>query len=337
LKGNFKIFYLFLFLLAHQHAFAQDIHFSQVFNSPLTLSPAETGNFDGDWRVVANFRDQWSSLGVPYRTISASYDRQLYIKKRHISVGIFALNDKSGNIALKNNQVFLSGAYYRVINNHQLSGGLQIGYVMKQIDFDTQTTPDDFDPNTGVFIPGFGPSSIANDKLGYVDINLGLGWKKKIRLFEPQVGLAFHHINHPRESFNDENSRYAMRTTLHASVKTLLKQNIFVKPELIVNSLRGSKDFIMGGEAGFAIPGNQFNIREIQGGFYVRNGLTKTVDAIIFMFGAQVSNLQFQISYDINVSPLNQFTNKRGAFEISIIYKSLSTIIKTFTIPCERI
>ncbi|MCI5059058.1 MAG: hypothetical protein MRY83_23295, partial [Flavobacteriales bacterium] len=28
---------------------AQDIHFSQFNNSPLSLNPAETGNFKGDW------------------------------------------------------------------------------------------------------------------------------------------------------------------------------------------------------------------------------------------------------------------------------------------------
>lgn len=337
MKGIFTIFYLFLLVFAHQHASAQDIHFSQVFNSPLTLSPAETGNFDGDWRVVANFRDQWSALGIPYRTLSASYDRQIYINKHHISAGVFVVNDKSGNIALKNNQLFLSGAYYRVINNNHFSGGLQVGYVLKQIDFSSMTFPHNY--SDGEYVPGYNNDGFTapDDNLGYIDVNLGFGWKRKIKIFEPQVGLAFHHINHPKESFTDANSRYPMRTTMHASVKTFLKQNIFIKPAFMVNTLRGSKDFIMGSDAGFAISGNKFNIREIQGGFYVRNGLTKTVDAMIFMFGAQVSNLQFQISYDINVSPLNQYTNSRGAFEISIIYKSLSTIIKTFTIPCERI
>jgi hypothetical protein len=58
---------------------------------------------------------------------------------------------------------------------------------------------------------------------------------------------------------------------------------------------------------------------------------------MIALFGVQVSNLDVNISYDFNISPLKTYTNNRGAFEISFIFKSLSTILKTFTIPCERI
>lgn len=338
MKANVRFFYLVLWVLFQNQVFGQDIHFSQFFNSPLTLNPAETGNFDGDWRVVANYRNQWQSLGVPFRTISASYDRQIYIKKHHISAGLYFTNDKSGNIpSLKTSNVYLSGAYYREINKHQLTGGLQIGYVIKSIDFSGVTTPGQYSDELGYFDPGIVSGALPeNNNKGYLDVNIGFSWKKKIRFIEPQVGFAFYHINQPNVSFYNNDYRLPVRSTLYAQVRTNLKNNIFIKPGIMIFSLKGAKDIMLGAEAGFAVPGNRYNIREIQGGFYVRNGLTKTIDAMIFVFGTQVSNLQFQISYDINVSPLNEFTNKRGAFEISIIYKSLSTIIKTFTIPCER-
>lgn len=339
MKGNFTIIYLCLLLFANQHAFGQDTHFSQVFNSPLTLNPAETGNFDGDWRVVANYRDQWRSINTPFRTLSASYDRQFYINKHHISGGLCLVNDNSNHAALITNKIYFSGSYHRTINNNYFTGGLQVGYVLNKLNFNNISFPGNWDNETGTFIPGFGSVvSLDNDLSSYLDINVGLLWKRKIQIFEPQVGVAFHHLNNPRKSFNnDNNSRIPIASSFSASIKTNVKESLFVTPGFMVNTLLGSRDFLMGGSVGMAIPGNQFNIREVQGGFYVRNGLTKTVDAMIFMFGAQVSNFQFQMSYDINVSPLNQFTNKRGAFEISIIYKSLSTIIKTFTIPCERI
>jgi hypothetical protein len=93
LKANLRIFYLVLCVLFQNQVFGQDIHFSQFLNSPLSLNPSETGNFDGDWRIVANYRNQWQSLGVPFRTISASYDRQLYVKKHHLSVGLYFINE----------------------------------------------------------------------------------------------------------------------------------------------------------------------------------------------------------------------------------------------------
>ncbi len=58
---------------------AQDLHFSQFFNSPLTTNPANTGFIpDGDYRLGINYRDQWSSImAVPYKTMSAFGDMQI--------------------------------------------------------------------------------------------------------------------------------------------------------------------------------------------------------------------------------------------------------------------
>jgi len=41
------------------------------------------------------------------------------------------------------------------------------------------------------------------------------------------------------------------------------------------------------------------------------------------------------LSYDINVSGLSQSTNV-STFEISLIYKSISTVLNSYSIPCER-
>jgi hypothetical protein len=51
---------------------AQDLHFSQFFNSPLTTNPANTGFIpDADFRLGANYRNQWSTImTVPYKTTS---------------------------------------------------------------------------------------------------------------------------------------------------------------------------------------------------------------------------------------------------------------------------
>jgi hypothetical protein len=60
-------------------ASAQDLHFSQFFNSPLTTNPANTGFIpDGDYRLGVNFRNQWASvMPLPYRTVSAFGDVQV--------------------------------------------------------------------------------------------------------------------------------------------------------------------------------------------------------------------------------------------------------------------
>ena len=44
---------------------AQDIHFSQYYSAPLTINPALTGGFAGDYRAGVNYRTQWGSVTVP--------------------------------------------------------------------------------------------------------------------------------------------------------------------------------------------------------------------------------------------------------------------------------
>jgi len=61
-------------------SYAQDLHFSQFFNSPLTTNPANTGFIpDADYRLSAQYRNQFSSiLTMPYKTMSISGDAQVF-------------------------------------------------------------------------------------------------------------------------------------------------------------------------------------------------------------------------------------------------------------------
>src|SRR5256885_17007762 len=62
---------------------AQDLHFSQWFNSPLTTNPANTGFIpDADYRLGASYRNQYSAImTVPYKTFSIFGDAQVFRNK----------------------------------------------------------------------------------------------------------------------------------------------------------------------------------------------------------------------------------------------------------------
>src|ERR1700733_3712806 len=114
-----KLYKLFLMLCCiimwQQDAVAQDPHFSQYFSSPLTFNPAFTGYFDGMQRLTVNLRNQWSNVGDPYTTGTASFDTK--IMKGKISdndrwgVGIHALYDQSSGGVFKNTYLSLSTAF----------------------------------------------------------------------------------------------------------------------------------------------------------------------------------------------------------------------------------
>src|SRR3954452_20925759 len=81
---------------------AQDLHFSQFFNSPLTTNPANTGFIpDADYRLGASYRNQYSSiLSSPYKTISIFGDAQLLrnqIENGWLGIGGVILSDVAGS------------------------------------------------------------------------------------------------------------------------------------------------------------------------------------------------------------------------------------------------
>ena len=99
---------------------AQDPHFSQFFSSPLTLNPAFTGKFDGEWRLAANHRDQWPSIPKAYVTTSASFDfgilKSKIPKGDVFGIGISGLSDQSADAALKLNYGSLSLSYHKALD-----------------------------------------------------------------------------------------------------------------------------------------------------------------------------------------------------------------------------
>src|SRR5678815_2118290 len=72
---------LIAFVIVLKHVSAQDPAFSQFFSSPLNINPALTAKINADWRVIANFRDQWIGPASPYATGTISYDRKVMQNK----------------------------------------------------------------------------------------------------------------------------------------------------------------------------------------------------------------------------------------------------------------
>src|ERR1700761_1738547 len=88
----------------------QDLHFSQWFNSPLTINPANTGFIpDADYRLGANYRNQWVTvLGAPYKTMSIWGDAQVMrdkIENGWLGLGGVVLRDAAGSGNLTSTKV----------------------------------------------------------------------------------------------------------------------------------------------------------------------------------------------------------------------------------------
>ena len=176
-----------IFLLAitvcatSKEMYAQDLHFSQFFNSPLSTNPANTGFIpDGDYRLGVNFRDQWSSImAVPYKTMSAFGDVQIMKNSDQtgwVGVGGLVLRDVAGSGNLTSTKLYGSLAYHQMLGySSLLSAGFNVGYANKRINTSNLKFPDQFD---GKFFDNKLPTSAILDKnnIGYLDIQAGLNY-----------------------------------------------------------------------------------------------------------------------------------------------------------------
>src|SRR6476661_4653927 len=106
-------------LLAVHAVHAQDLHFSQFFNSPLVTNPANTGFIpEGDYRLGVNYRNQWASItAFPYKTMSAFGDVQVMPNQENtgwLGVGGLILRDVAGTGSLTSTKIYGSVAYHQM-------------------------------------------------------------------------------------------------------------------------------------------------------------------------------------------------------------------------------
>ncbi|NJK86635.1 MAG: type IX secretion system membrane protein PorP/SprF [Bacteroidales bacterium] len=64
--------------------------------------------------------------------------------------------------------------------------------------------------------------------------------------------------------------------------------------------------------------------------------MLKNSDAISFVGGVTINRIDILLGYDFNISGLKTALGNKGAFEISFVYRSISTVLNTYSIPCER-
>lgn len=316
-----KIIWILLGLIPVLKPSAQDIHFSQFFNTPLTTNPANTGFIpDADYRIGAHYRNQWSSvMSVPYKTMSAFADAQIFrdrLDNGWLGVGAVVLNDKAGSGALQSTKIYGSIAYHQMLGlSSLLSAGFNVGWANKRIDPAALKFPDQFD---GHFFDNELPTSVVftSNNISYFDMQVGLNYayfpKENVYI---NAGYSIHHVNRPKESFFDSKSTDAIIPMRHIGfMNALLKlnPNLIVNPNIYFTTQAKAMEFMAGMNANF----NLANAGEKQliAGLYYRYN-----DAFIPMLGFEIKNIRFTFSYDVTSSGMSKYNNYRGATEYNII------------------
>ncbi|NBC84178.1 MAG: type IX secretion system membrane protein PorP/SprF [Bacteroidetes bacterium] len=316
-------------LLQWESLRGQDAFYSYFSGSPLYLNPAETGNFFGDWRIAGNFRDQWRTLEIPYNTLSVSYDQQFYMFGNEFGVGVYAMNDQTGEVGIRTSRVHLSAAYQLNVQTHEIRFGLQGGINNLGYDFGNATFPSDYNRNTGVF----DPSGDNNEQLYQFDLAAGVHYQTRLGMSEPNVGIAAFHLNNPVNSFYNNNEHLGLRLVSYITNRMEINDALYLEPKLFFMNQESAMNYMGGTEAGYELPGNSAVKQVLLGGYY-RSGNLNPVNAVVLQAGAEIRRLTIVINYDVNTG--TQTFGNTGAFELNFIYRSISTVLNSYSIPCDR-
>ncbi|QNA45295.1 PorP/SprF family type IX secretion system membrane protein [Lacibacter sediminis] len=308
-----------ILLLLQTNATAQDLHFSQFMNSPLTTNPANTGFIpEADYRIGGNFRSQWTSVPVPYKTASIWGDVQVFrnsIENGWVGVGGLLLTDVAGRGNLRSNKVYGSVAYHQMIGlSSLLSAGFNAGYASKRIDitkftFDNQWNGKFFDagaPN--------GEALLTNANTAYFDLQVGMNYA----YFPTEntyinAGVSVHHINKPKETFFSNGTNEVPRRYigfLNGSFK--VNDDWIVNPNAYFSSQAGANETVFGGNLAYNVMGDGSVV--VFGGAYYR-----WADAAVAMVGLEWKDIRFTFTYDATTSNLGRFNSANGAYEFSLI------------------
>ena len=319
---------IILLLSVMKVGFSQDPNFSQFFVSPLTLNPALTGKFNGDFRVAGNYRDQWPEISKAFITSTISFD--MGIMKNKLSeldswgIGVMAMTDKTANGVLSGNFISISTAYHKGLDEdgqHQIGIGFQGTYSSKRLDGSKLNFLDELDQNGGWTVPS--SEAIDNRQVNTSHFDFGVGG-----LYNGStdgynnfyIGVSAYHLNKPKESFTgDVFYQLSPRTTVNAGgALPFGDRSTTAYFSSLFSSQAGATNIVAGGAVGFLLNEDEDNPTNFFAGAWAR--FNNVNDAIIPYIGLEYQGLRFGASYDVNISSLKTASQSKGGIEISLIY-----------------
>ncbi len=299
-----------IFVIATSALTAQDIHYSQPFNAPLSLNPALTGKMEGSFRIGIDYRNQWMGLGSrkPYSTPSFYGDVPVRFKSKDVlGVGLNIVSDKSSGGLLSTFSGTFSTAFHKALGGtkkHFLSVGLQLGYLQKKLDLANLQLGDQADfPNGSTDFNNLKGSD------GAFDMSAGFDWSSKFsdRAYM-RMGYAVFHVTQPGISFYTEDESIPVRHSFSFESDFGLAPHFRLMPLFIHNAQAGSNETYLGLSLGFPFSRDA--------GMYL-GSYFRLSDAVVPYFGLDIKGVKVGVSYDFTTSSL---ANTGGSIEVSLIY-----------------
>lgn len=332
MKKHLYIFTLFI----SSFGFAQDVHFSQIQESPLWLNPANAGFMNGYVRAIANYRNQWMAMGNAYQTMAISVDASTLKttkSKAYLGMGLFVFNDRAGVAKMGSTQAQLHlNAIIKTSKKSKLGGAVYIGFNQNSANYAALTYGNQYDGKELNKDLGSGEVVTYGSFLNS-DVGAGVNYEfssanidmLRDDIFSLKIGGAVHHLNQPVQKFAS-GSTYKMPMRFVGNVQARIDikgTKIAILPSVIYLRQATADEITVGTHIRYRFknPTKLTGVKHETGlniGVYYRVG-----DAIIPQVNLDMGKYAIGLAYDLNVSKYKQVSKYQGGFEIYLKFMTL--------------
>lgn len=303
---------------------AQDIQFSQFYAVDLYQNPAFAGESHHGRAMVHN-RVQWPALHAKYTTYFAAYDQ--YFGRYNSGFGISVLHDIQSNNIISSTDIGLYYSYELHLSpQYTLRAGFQADIFNRSLDYSSLNFPSQFN-NSG--FQGGSPATnldVFNKKKTFADLSTGYVFYNT----QFWIGLAFHHLNQPNQTYTKGESRLPIKYSVTGGYKFILKQYVsgLVTDSDPLNeiSITPTAHYKAQLKADQFDAGLYSNVRRLVLGVWYRGIPFKKYSAefqnsesMVFIIGVKGHNYGISYSYDHTISTLARVPTY-GSHEIHLDY-----------------
>ena len=200
----YRIAVIIMMILAPAFVQAQDVTFSQTYETPLYLSPSFTGLTNG-CRISLTYRNQWPGIGTAYQNYFLCADH--FLERYSSGIGLMWLCDNQGKGLLTDNKVSLLYAYEFAINKSLfVRPGISFTFGQRKLDQSKMITYTDITAD-GKYVTGGSSIEFDRTKASHVDAGAS------VMLYNDffWAGASFDHLTQPDVSFTDVKDKIGMK------------------------------------------------------------------------------------------------------------------------------
>ncbi len=296
---------------------AQDLHFTQHYLSPMQVNPALVGQFNGCFRMNANYRNQWGSMmgASAFQTIAFSADMPILKQQMNgnfFGMGMDFFSDKAGDVNYGTQMIGFNFGYCKILNKKKpltVAAAFHVGNWSKKINIADVTLTDMSDLK-----------NISSGGISFMDFGVGtFMFHQPLSWLSYNVGLSAYHINSINETFVKLTDNFGKKIQLHTNAYIQVSDAYTLIPTVLyINQLK-ARELQISIMNKVLIDDDGRKETAIYFGLGTRVA-HPSIDAMMLYFRVDFNHISVGLSYDFNVSGLHYTSNSFGGPELALQY-----------------